>query len=79
MGMLKYRKKPLIVEAEQWLGDNHPENLKRLGLKDRPEGVFVSTLQGLVRINPGDWLVNAGGDWYPCNATVFDKTFELVV
>ncbi len=37
----------------------------------------VETLEGTMEGKPGDWLmIGASGEMYPCDAGVFEKTYE---
>lgn len=39
----------------------------------------VETLEGVMRGNPGDWLiVGVKGEMYPCKADVFAETYEAI-
>lgn len=77
--MAKYRKKPIVVEAEQWcphvdiLGvclDDHD------GSWHRPH---VHTLEGCLAVNLGDWIITgAKGEVCSCKPDVFKATYEAV-
>ena len=73
---MKYRKKPLVVEAVQWfkLGD-HPAVF--IG---RDFGVpTVATLEGLHIVTPGDYIITGvKGEHYPCKPDIFAMTYEPV-
>ena len=91
--MAKFRKKPIIVEAEQFF---NMEN-------ERPHGVFsdynctdavwrgaggtcefvgphVHTLHGPQLVEHGDWVIHGSksGDVYACRPDVFAATYEPV-
>jgi hypothetical protein len=86
--MAKYRKKPVVIEASQWLkpGD-HPavkmpsetdkEKFKEYGLDDTM-GV-ISTLEGDAHfVKPGSWIVTGiCGEHYAVDPNIFAGTFEL--
>lgn len=43
------------------------------------DGVQVATLNGWVRVRPGDWIIcGVQGELYPCDPAVFEQTYELV-
>jgi len=73
---LKYRKKPVIVEATQWhkMGD-HPKVLI-----EYHQGLMVPcvwTLEGLMQVTPGDWIITGvQGEHYPCKPDIFALTYE---
>lgn len=78
--MAKYRKKPVVVEA--WRNDDEmprPEWVdEAVGGRTRPGGVlYVSTLEGLMRADLGDWLIRGvKGEVYPCKPDIFEATYE---
>lgn len=72
--MVKYRKTQ-HVEAEQFFPDQQPW----------PKGVieeggyFVDTLEGRLRVSPGDWIVTgARGERHPVKPDIFRETYEPV-
>lgn len=72
---MKFRKKPVVIEATQWfkMGD-HPA----VEGHDPREG-FVPTLEGLMRVVPGDWIITGvQGEHYPCKPDIFEATYERV-
>ena len=85
--MAKYRKKPVIVEASQWLkhGD-HPAVSKYNATgecnkcaRDNAEHGWVDTLESGHVVCPGDWIITGvKGECYPCKPDVFEKTYEKI-
>jgi hypothetical protein len=81
---MKYRKKPVVVEATQWfkLGD-HPRVLDG-PLDDCPEFIYehhgwVQTPEGGHIVTPGDYIITGVvGEIYPCKPNIFEMTYELV-
>lgn len=87
---IKFRKKPVVVEAIQLTETNRGEILKwaksyaRLGSLIRvvPKGGFqhqmlVHTLEGTMTADVGDWIIRGmKGEFYPCKPDVFDQTYE---
>lgn len=77
---MKYRKKPVVIEATQWFKDgDHPavkpsrytQETKRLGV--------IETLEGTMAVMPGDWIITGiKGEQYPCRPEVFEATYEKV-
>lgn len=64
---MKFRKKPIIVEAEQWFPDEERQFL------------MLKTLEGYMEVSPGDWIITGiNGEKYPCKPDIFEKTYELV-
>ena len=73
---MKFRKKPLIVEATQWfkMGD-HPAVKKH----DREEkfGKVYDAIGDEMTVMPGDWIViGAQGEHYICEPEIFEATYE---
>jgi hypothetical protein len=74
---MKFRKKPVVIEATQWFqhGD-HP------AVVYHPQGPglgAVSTLEGLMMVIPGDWIITGvKGEHYPCKPDIFEATYERV-
>jgi hypothetical protein len=74
---MKYRKKSIIVEAEQWFPDKpvdgvvFPSTIKGCG--------WIETLEGGHVVSPGDWIVTGiKGEKYPVKPHIFDITYEQV-
>ena len=85
---MKYRKKPVIVEAEQWF----PGKVVK-GVTEQtwtPEGAsesvslgygHVVTIHGQrTQVAFGDWVITEpdGMHHYPCKPDIFQTTYELV-
>jgi hypothetical protein len=81
---MKYRKKPIIVEAIQFRGGEQPGELARYvvaGKIDYTElgTMLIKTLEGVMEACPGDWIiVGVKGEVYPCKPDVFEQTYERV-
>lgn len=74
--MAKYRKKPIIVEAEQWDGNHHIDGIIYGRTHYEP---YVETLEGDMRVRPGDWIITGvKGERYPIKDEIFKLTYELV-
>lgn len=76
-----YRKKPVVVEAVRWTGENHGEMCEFID----PEvfeiiphvGLVIHTLEGDHHASPGDYIIKGvNGEFYPCKPDVFEKTYE---
>lgn len=87
--MAKYRKKPIVIEAEQWYPKGGVKNYapsKDLAwqgqvYKDKASktGYSIDTLEGSHEVTPGDWIiVGIKGETYPCKPDIFAATYELV-
>lgn len=80
---MKFRKKPVVIEAEQFTGDNVNEIVKFVGVDakvlGRTKELKISTLEGLMNVSPGDWVIQGvQGEFYPCKPDIFEATYEEV-
>ena len=80
--MTKFRKKPIVIEAIQWNGNNL-EEVKSLGAKRQLsvayEELIIFTLEGSMLANKGDWVIKGvKGELYPCKPDIFAETYEEV-
>jgi len=76
---MKYRKKPVVIEAVQFTGDNHFTLGAFCGRKARPDGdnLLIDTLEGEMTARPGDWIIQGvHGEFYPCKPDIFAATYE---
>jgi hypothetical protein len=74
---VKFRKKPVVVEAEQWFPGKEVAGVIETG----PEAAYVTTIQGRrVKLSPGEWVITEpdGIHHYPCDPDVFRKQFDPV-
>lgn len=82
--MPKFRKKPVIVEAVQWTGNNREEMEKFipktiLAKKNAEEDLAIGTLEGVMTASKNDWIIKGvHGEYYPCKPDIFKKTYERV-
>jgi hypothetical protein len=80
--MRNYRKKPVVIQAIQWDGNNI-EDILSLG-SDRDISMInnqlcISTLEGDHIANVGDFIIKGiKGELYPCKPDIFEATYELV-
>jgi len=76
---MKFRKKPVIIEATQWFKDgDHPIVYKKQGSASDLWG-YIQTLEGEMTVTPGDWIITGvKGEHYPCKADIFEMTYEPV-
>lgn len=73
----KFRKKPVVIEAEQYfLGKNVP-GVCNCGIVQRQ--AHIHTLEGSMTVSPGDWVITGvQGEKYPCKPDIFAATYERV-
>lgn len=81
--MPKFRKKPVVIEAIQWTGENL-DNIRDLSVYDAVVRMIngdlvIITLEGEMRASLGDWIVRGvQGELYPCKPDIFAATYEEV-
>jgi hypothetical protein len=86
---VKYRKKPIVIEAVQWTGENGMEVARFIGMPmerieanvangfDPPALFIIKTLEGDMIANVGDWIIRGvKGELYPCKPDIFAATYE---
>ena len=81
--MSKYRKKPVVIEAIQWLGNNFIEldNFINIPHETYPsQGIIkIPTLEGVMEASLNDYIIKGiNGEFYPCKPDIFDLTYEKV-
>jgi len=61
---MKFRKKPVVIDAEQ---------------NTTGSAIDIVTLEGTMRADPGDWIITGiKGESYPCKPEIFEATYEAV-
>lgn len=86
---MKYRKKPVVIEAVQWTGNNITDRPKWLdaAISKTPEEVgcvfrvgnelHIFTTEGVMIASPADWIIcGIKGELYPCKPDIFAATYE---
>lgn len=80
----------MIIQAEQWTGDNLSAIISFLGdtqeaddvhhymdYERLPGGLIIKTLEGEHQASIGDWIIKGvQGEHYPCKPDVFADTYE---
>jgi len=80
----KYRKKPVIINAIQFLGKNGSEIYNFMRTSEREICVEdikirIKTLEGEMTADINDWIIKGiKGEFYPCKPDIFEATYELV-
>lgn len=78
---MKYRKKPVVIEAVQWTGIITPDVERLLGKANvLPKGtsLLIPTMEGVMEARQGDYIIRGvNGELYPCKPDIFNKTYEL--
>jgi len=88
--MAKYRKKPVVIEAWDWLGGGFQTDAPRWlrdykaadgrQVTERQDGtLLIPTLEGDHTASIGDWIIRGvKGEVYPCKPDIFDATYDRV-
>jgi hypothetical protein len=83
--MKNYRKKPVVIQAIQYTGNNIEEIWDTFGAGDIYGPVeddpcaYIFTLEGKMRCNIGDYIIRGvRGEFYPCEKSIFEETYEEV-
>jgi hypothetical protein len=83
--MTFYRKKPVVIQAVQWTGENSVEILQfcstcYITSSGKPKDLIISTLEGDMSASIGDYIIKGvKGEYYPCKPEIFDMTYETVI
>ena len=82
--MGKFRKKPVVIEAIQWKGDNFREVEKLLSKSTREwerngDLIIIDTLEGKHNCQINDWIIlGVKKETYPCKPDIFEATYEEI-
>ena len=82
--MPKFRKLPVVIEAEQYFDGEH--SMARLAefvddgsLYMSKDGPRIRTPEGPHLVRSGDWIIKGVvGEFYPCKPEIFAETYERV-
>ena len=90
----QYRKKPVVIEAIQWTGENIQECFEFVGNKMATQktkyfsssgepfeqtDIVIFSLEGAMSASIGDYLIKGvEGEFYPCKPDIFERTYEEV-
>lgn len=83
---MKYRKKPVEIEAIQWEGSIESEDeimefmgVNELEVNDMETSITIYTLEGAMKAQVGDYIIKGvKGEFYPCKPDIFEMTYEEV-
>ena len=83
---MKYRKKPVVIEAEHFTEENKERAFHFITCEhyaDRGQGnkpvITIHTLEGKMLAELGDWIIKGvKGEFYPCKPDIFEATYEKV-
>lgn len=77
----QYRKKPVIINAIQYDGQNGSDIFHIFAghLSNYDDYMEIDTLEGRMRAEVGDWIIEGiKGEVYPCKPDIFEATYEAV-
>jgi len=80
---MKFRKKPVVIDAIQWNGDNYPELFEFVNvygqMNKENDSLFIRTLEGTMEASLYDWIIKGiKGEYYPCKPDIFASTYDKV-
>lgn len=85
MKALKYRKKPVVIEAMVFTGtlEAAQEIAKWMGKPfdwiGTPDVLEIPTLEGIMTATKGDFIIKGiKGEFYPCKPDIFLSSYEIV-
>jgi hypothetical protein len=82
---MKFRKKPVVIEAVQWDGTQNA--IEELGTLTGNVGfypslnrsIIIPILEGDMTASLGDWIIKGiKNEFYPCKPDIFAQTYEPV-
>ena len=89
---MKYKKKPVIIDAIQWTGGNMVEiadfakgfakfdEIRQGDSENKIPAQYdlsIQTLEGTMQASRGDYIIKGvNGEFYPCKPDIFEKTYE---
>jgi hypothetical protein len=82
--MPQFRKKPVVIDAVQWDGDQatYDQIAKWRRVHDAPDSdhdLIIPTLEGDHRALLNDWIIRGiKGECYPCKPDIFAETYDAV-
>lgn len=85
---MKYRKKPVVIEAFKYYYENEPDWFKdalndgtvKISKNDMLGAILdIETLEGTMKCIPGNYVIRGvKGEIYPCKSDIFEATYEPV-
>ena len=79
--MAKYRNKPVVIEAIQFMGDN-VHDVEEFMTEPYVVGdniISIITLEGTMETRINDWIIKGvAGEFYQCKPDIFEVTYEKV-
>ena len=82
---MRYRKKPVVIEAFRLGIDSIPDWCmkktvdREIHIYGEPAEADIITLEGVMHANFGDFIIKGvKGELYPCKADIFFATYEAL-
>jgi hypothetical protein len=87
---VKYRKKPVVIEAVQFFAADHPstwhpaiqqggKGYDQYGEQFSYPRFWIKTLEGFHEVTDQDWIITGvKGEVYPCKPDIFLATYEPI-
>ena len=89
---MKFKKKPIIIEAIQWDGtlkkyeliksiftDLQDMSITKYAPTNQAYDWRIMTLEGSYGVAEGDWIIRGiKGEYYPCKPDIFESTYMKV-
>ncbi len=86
---MKFRKKPIVIEAIQFKTHMDADELCAFvtcdtemtqGDGENVVDLSIETTEGLMHVSDGDWIIRGvKGEFYPCKPDIFEMTYEPVL
>ena len=78
----KYQKKPVVIEAVEWTGNQNSLNeivafCEHQVIVRNGNTLGIVTLEGVMEASVGDFIIKGvKGEFYPCKPDIFEQTYE---
>ena len=91
---MKFRKKPIVIDAVIWNGKNFDEIMNFINEKHghklayenaeeaaiKSKSIYINTLEGVMKATESDYIIKGvNGEFYPCKPDIFLKSYDLEV
>lgn len=84
--MTKYVKKPVVIEAIQYNGENIEaiedfvgKKLSTVMASDVDVKLIIPTLEGDMNASKDDWIIKGvKGEFYPCKPDIFKQSYNMI-
>ncbi|MBO0413215.1 hypothetical protein JZO81_19340 [Enterococcus hulanensis] len=80
---MRARKKPVIVDVIPTANRKITDILEfcegKAFINKYDQEMYIETLEGRMKVGRNDFIIKGvNGEFYPCKAEIFDKTYEIV-